>query len=72
MTIHYTMIKKIVLLALIATAYNVDAQYISGVTSPDSSAALITDESDLSVKYANTITAEDMKRHLTVIGPMVC
>ena len=62
------MIKKIVLLALIATAYNVDAQYISGVTSPDSSAALITDESDLSVKYANTITAEDMKRHLTVIA----
>ena len=62
------MIKKILLLTLIALSYNIDAQYVSGVSSPDSSATLIKDESDLSVKFANTITAEDMKNHLTILA----
>jgi hypothetical protein len=68
MTIHTIMMKKIILLALIITTYNIDAQYISSVTVPDSAATLVTDESDPSVKYANTITAEDMKNHLTVLA----
>lgn len=62
------MIKKIFLFACVISFYSVDAQYVSGVTIPDSTAAIMTDESDPSVKYANTITAEDMKNHLTIIA----
>ena len=62
------MTKRIFTLALCFFALQFQAQYISGVTIPDSTKSIIVDESDLSVKYANTITAEDMKRHLTVIA----
>jgi hypothetical protein len=68
MTINILMIKKIFLFACMVSFYSVDAQYISGVTVLDSTVVLMTDESDASVKYANTITAEDMKTHLTVIA----
>jgi hypothetical protein len=68
MTINILMIKKIFLFACIISFYSVDAQYVSGVTVPDSNAVLTTDESDAAVKYANTITAEDMKNHLSVIA----
>jgi len=60
--------KKFFIFALLLSVYSIDAQYISGVTLPDTSANLITDESDLSVKYANTITAEEMKNHLTILA----
>ena len=62
------MAKRILILAFCFLAYNTYAQYESGVTIPDSTKALISDESDLSVKYANSILADDMKRHLTVIA----
>lgn len=62
------MIKKIFLFVCLISFYNVDAQYVSGVTNPDSTATLMTDESDPSVKFANTITAEDMRKHLTIIA----
>ena len=62
------MIKKIFFFACIVSFYNTDAQYVSGVTIPDSTVTLMTDESDASVKFANTITAEDMKNHLTIIA----
>ncbi len=62
------MIKKIFLFACIISFYSAEAQYVSGVSVPDSNAILTTDESNPSVKYANTITAEDMKNHLTVIA----
>ncbi len=62
------MTRKFYLFALLLTVYSLDAQYISGVTTPDSLTELVTDESDLSVKFANTITAEDMKRHLTILA----
>ena len=62
------MIKKIFLFVCVISFYNVDAQYVSGVTIPDSTVTIMTDESDASVKYANTITAEDMKNHLTIIA----
>lgn len=44
------------------------AQYESGVSIPDSTAVLIDDETDLRVKYANSITASDMEQHLTIIA----
>lgn len=62
------MIKKIFFFVCVMSFYNVDAQYVSGVTIPDSTVTLSTDESDNSVRFANTITAEDMKNHLTVIA----
>jgi hypothetical protein len=62
------MAKRILILAFCFIAYQTYAQYESGVTIPDSTKSIISDESDLQVKYANTILAEDMKRHLTVIA----
>lgn len=62
------MTKKILLLLLVISSYSIDAQYISSVTTPDSSIQLIQDTSDLSVKYANTITSEEMSKHLTIIA----
>ncbi len=62
------MTKRTIILAFIFFALRIQAQYVSGVTIPDSTNTLMTDESDLSVKYANTILADEMKRHLTVIA----
>lgn len=62
------MTKRILTLAFCAAIVQLQAQYASGVTLPDSTKELITDVNDLSVKYANTITAADMKRHLSVIA----
>lgn len=62
------MAKRILILAFCFFVFHSYAQYESGVTIPDSTKALITDESDLRVKFANTILAEDMKRHLTIIS----
>ena len=62
------MAKRRLILAFCFFAYQTYAQYESGVTIPDSTKSIITDESDVRVKYANTILAEDMKRHLTVIA----
>lgn len=47
---------------------NLSAQYTSGVSMPDSTISMIIDESDLSVKYANTIQAADLKRHLDTLA----
>lgn len=44
--------------------YNTHAQYISGVTIPNMSVAVVNDTSDVSVKFANSIKAEDIKKHL--------
>lgn len=62
------MAKRILIFAFCFIAGQANSQYESGVSIPDSTRALITDEADLSVKYANTILAEDMKRHLTIIA----
>jgi len=62
------MIKKFLLFVCVFSFYSANAQYVSGVTIPDSTAVLVTDESDVSVMYANTITAEEMKLHLTIIA----
>ncbi len=44
------------------------AQYISSVTTPDTSAIINTDPEDLSNKYASTITKEDLSDHLHVLA----
>ena len=62
------MIKSYLTLLVSLVVFQLQAQYVSGVTVPDSTKALITDESAPRVKYANTITAEDMERHLTVLA----
>ena len=62
------MIKSYLTVLASLFVFQLQAQYVSGVTVPDSTKTLITDESDLSVKYANTITAEDMERHLSVLA----
>ena len=49
-------------------AIQINAQYISGVSIPDSNAVYVTDTSDVSVLLANTITASDMKEHLTILA----
>jgi len=45
-----------------------NAQYISGVSTPTEDATYITDTSDVSVLLANTITSTDMKEHLTILA----
>ena len=62
------MTKRIITLAFCFFVLQIQAQYVSGVTVPDSTISLISDESDLSVKYANSILSSDMKRHLTIIA----
>lgn len=62
------MTKNIVIISFLLSFYSIDAQYISGVTVPDSNIVLVTDTMDMSVKFANTITAEDMRAHLTIIA----
>ncbi len=44
------------------------AQYISGVSVPDSTKVKITDESLARVKYANEISAEDLFGHLSILA----
>ncbi len=44
------------------------AQYISGVTIPDTSQAVIEDMTLPRVKYASEITAADLENHLTVLA----
>ncbi|GLR18709.1 hypothetical protein GCM10007940_33250 [Portibacter lacus] len=45
-----------------------NAQFISSVTKPDSSAMLEVDENDPAFKAAMTITKEDLTKHLTILA----
>ncbi len=49
-------------------AFSVTGQYTSGVSTPDTTLSKIVNESDLSVKYANSITAEELKKHLDILS----
>jgi len=62
---HINILSTVVCLLLTSS---MSAQYISGVSIPDSTTTVITDESDISVALANTITAEDMRNHLTILA----
>ena len=44
------------------------AQYISGVTEPDRSKDIIKDSTLANIKYANTITADELKTHLSILA----
>lgn len=54
-------------ISFVVTTY-VSAQYTSGVSTPDSTISKIIDESDISVRYANTIKAEELKAHLDTLS----
>ena len=53
---------------LLLPIVNLCAQYTSGVVIPDTSIISIIDEQDLSVKYANTIRADELKLHLDTLA----
>jgi hypothetical protein len=53
---------------MLSLFYIGNAQYISNVSIPDSNNILTTDSSVLRVKYANTITANDLRNHLSVLA----
>lgn len=55
------------LLAVFALSL-VNAQYISSVTTPDNSVPVNTDTSNLSIKYANTISKKDISDHLHILA----
>lgn len=44
------------------------AQYHSGVSIPDKDRSIVTSETDPAVKYANTISAETLKKHLSILA----
>lgn len=56
------------LLLIISYPFVSSAQYISSVTYPDTSVAVITDTSDLSYKYSLSITKEDLSDHLHILA----
>lgn len=47
---------------------SIQAQYISSVTTPDKSIPISTDSTDLSIKYAQSITKKDLSDHLHVLA----
>ena len=59
--------KVLSIAAALLLALQLNAQYVSGVNTPDSSAVYNTDTSDVSVLLANTISAEAVSyTHLTL------
>lgn len=61
-------IKLHVLILLFLGANSIQAQYISSVSYPDSTIAIVSDTMVPSVRYAQTITAQDMYDHLSVLA----
>lgn len=47
---------------------NLQSQYISGITKPDTSVPISQDTSDVSVKLANMLLADEIKSHLQVLA----
>ena len=58
----------LLLLCCTLLSYSTTAQYISSISYPDTTKAIITDESDPSVKAANSITSAELKEILTVLA----
>ncbi len=56
------------LIAIIMSSHMISAQYISSVTQPDTSIAIVTDTSLSHISTAMTITAEDISGHLNVLA----
>lgn len=55
-------------ISLLLTSLLLSAQFVSGVSVPDTSQEPITDTSDISVMLANSIMAKDMRKHLTILA----
>ena len=54
--------------ALLLFSIGLSAQFVSGVTVPDTTQERITDSSDISVMLANSIQAKDMRKHLSILA----
>ncbi|MCB9327190.1 MAG: hypothetical protein H6572_00700 [Lewinellaceae bacterium] len=61
-------IKFLIFFLLTAFALNVKSQYTTGIHYPDSTKMVITDTTDLSVKYAKLVTADLLRKHLTYLA----
>lgn len=62
-------IVQLTLLSLLMTGVtNSQEDYISSVTYPDTTKQVIIDENIPSVKFANTILADDIKKHLSILA----
>jgi len=59
---------RFLILPLLLFTIELSAQYTSGVSTPDTTISKIVDEADLSVKYANTIKAAELKMHLDTLA----
>ncbi len=60
---RYSLVVIVVFLSLRS-----NAQYISSVNKPDTTKAIINDPNLPSVRYANSIKAEDLRNHLTILA----
>lgn len=58
----------LIVVSVLLYAGSMQGQYISSVTIPDSSAIYMTSDSIPAVRYAQTITAKDMREHLTILA----
>ncbi|MBT8232306.1 MAG: M28 family peptidase, partial [Saprospiraceae bacterium] len=56
------------ILLLIGLGQGLNAQYISSVMVPDTTVAMIADSNDYAIQLANTITAEDLESHLSILA----
>lgn len=56
------------ILLSISTSPSLQAQYTSGVTEPDKTEAVITDENLTNIKYANMIHGDNIKTHLDILA----
>ena len=54
--------KNLYFYSFLALSLPVFGQFQSGVTLPNKDKAIVADETDPAVKYAKTITAEDLKK----------
>jgi len=55
-------------LACLLIYTSAEAQYISSITVPDNSIPVVTDSTDLAYRFASTISAKDLKGHLSVLA----
>lgn len=61
--------------ALIVMMYvvsNGNAQYISSVTKPDLTKPKVIEQNDMAYKYAQSINADDLRKHLTFLASKEC
>ena len=62
----------VVLIAMMNAIGNVNAQFISSVTKPDLTKPIVVEPNDLAYKFAQSINAEDLKKHLTFLASKEC